>query len=74
MPVSITNEMLETMTVQIEYPEREHYMTPTDIFLFTKYGAPKGVSFFRVVSTYLAGAIFHYDWERDTLDLVMPEE
>ncbi|MDO5656050.1 MAG: hypothetical protein Q4G27_07925 [Flavobacteriaceae bacterium] len=74
MPVTISQDMLESETVEITYPEREHYMTPTDIFLFTKYGAPKGISFFRVVSTYLANSIFHYDWERDTLDVVMPEE
>lgn len=71
MPVSISYEMVENETVQIEYPEREHYMTPTDIYLFSKYGAAKGLLYFRVISNYLGGAIFHYDWGRDTLDLVM---
>ena len=74
MPVILSSEMVESGLVEITYPEREPYMTPTDIFLFTKYGAPKGLSFFRVKSEYLGGALFHYDWERETLDLVMPEE
>ncbi|MXV37331.1 hypothetical protein GO491_01375 [Flavobacteriaceae bacterium Ap0902] len=70
MPVVISQEIAEKQSVTIEYPEREHYITPTDMYLFAKYGAPKDLFNLRVLSNYL-GVYFDYNWDRETLDVVM---
>lgn len=73
MPLPISYEMVEMETAEIEYPEREPYITPTDIYLFNKYGAPKGLLYFKVKSTGLGGVMFQYDWDREELNIYMPE-
>lgn len=70
MPLSISEDMLDRGTVTIEYPKREPYITPTDIFLFTKYGTEKGLNYFRVKST-VYDIFFNYNWDRDTLDATL---
>lgn len=72
MPLPISNEMIETTLASIEYPEREPYITPTDIYLFNKYGAAKGLNILQVNSTAF-GIIFQYDWDREELNVMMPE-
>ena len=73
MPLPISYEMVENTVIDIEYPKREPYVTPTDIFLFSKYGTAKGLNTLRVKSTAF-GVIFQYDWDRDELNVLMPEE
>lgn len=73
MPLPISYEMVETTVAEIEYPEREPYITPTDIFLFNKYGVDKGLNSLNVTSTAF-GIIFRYDWDRDELNVLMPEK
>lgn len=73
MPLPISNEMVETGIAQIEYPEREPYITPTDIYLFNKYAAGKGLNSLQVKSNAL-GVVFQYDWDRDELNVLMPDE
>lgn len=73
MPLPITYEMSESTIAEIEYPEREPFITPTDIFLFSKYGTSKGLNTLRVKST-AYGIVFQYDWDRDELNVYMPEE
>lgn len=72
MPLPISNEMLETTIAEIEYLDREPYITPTDIYLFSKYGAPRGLNTLRVNSTAL-GVVFQYDWDRDDLNVLLDE-
>lgn len=73
MPLPISYEMVETTIANIEYPEREPYITPTDIFLFNKYGAARGLNTLRVKSTAF-GIVFQYDWDREELNVLMEEE
>ncbi|MGI9526665.1 MAG: hypothetical protein ACR2MS_06115 [Weeksellaceae bacterium] len=70
MPVEITAEITENQLVSIEYPEREHYITPTDMYLFVKYGTPYELLDLRVWSSYL-GVFFNYNWDRETLDVTL---
>lgn len=72
MPMPISTEISETGIVEIEYLEREPYITPTDIYLFNKYGAPRGLNSLRVHSTAL-GVVFQYDWDRDDLNVLLEE-
>lgn len=65
-PLFIDNSMVENAIVELEYNEREPYITPTDIYLFSKYGSSKGLNNFRVKSNAF-GIIFQYEWDRDEL-------
>lgn len=71
-PLFIDNSMVENAIVELEYNEREPYITPTDIYLFSKYGSSKGLNTLRVKSKVL-DIIFQYEWDRDELYVVVEE-
>lgn len=68
MPTKITPEAIEMETIEIEYPEREPVLTPTDIVSFNKFATQHGLIFLKMHST-TYNVFFNYDWERETLDV-----
>lgn len=72
LPLPIKSFMVDNSLVEIEYPRREPYITPTDIYLFSKYGAGKGLNVLQVEST-LHDIVFEYTWDRDELTVLEKE-
>lgn len=70
MPFAINQTNLDEGFVQIEYPKREPYITPTDIYQFRKYGVPYGLLFLKVKSSAM-DIFFIYDYEREGMDITL---
>lgn len=64
VPIQFTGEVAPT--IEVDYPEREPYITPTDIFIFRKYAELYGLNNFKVNSTNL-NIYFLYNAEKNFL-------
>lgn len=69
LPLPIKDFMMDNGMVEMEYPRREPYITPTDIYLFGKYGASRGLNTLLVESA-LHEITFQYEWDRDELFVI----
>ncbi|MDO5509191.1 MAG: hypothetical protein Q4F57_00710 [Weeksellaceae bacterium] len=73
MPHSVTQEDIDQSQISITYPDREPFITPADIYHFRKYATRYEINRLLVHSTNY-GIDFLYDWDRNELNVVMPEE
>lgn len=70
MPVVINQDIIDKQQVNIEYPKREPYLLPTDIFLFKKYGLRFQLNTLKMKSTQY-DIFFSYNSERNTIDVTL---